>query len=163
MTFFVRIPRKSNRLYRLEIRLKVVLKLILDMHYSQKASETFPVKRGLNASAKKYQLRSSCTFIARPFYLVTQTDVRQHKLRGSIIRCSVWYHESLRCIFFLPNDKILDWFKLEAFADNKIYVTEKLKLVFRMVENIVGKRENAVTSIFSFSHFFFKRLLVQSC
>ena len=34
-------------------------------------------------------------------------------------------------LFFhsLPNDKILDWFKLKAFADDKINVTEKLKFV----------------------------------
>ena len=29
----------------------------------------------------------------------------------------------------LPNDKILDWFKLKAFTDDKINVTEKLKFV----------------------------------
>ena len=27
----------------------------------------------------------------------------------------------------LPNDKILDWSKLKLFADNKIYVTAKMK------------------------------------
>ena len=27
----------------------------------------------------------------------------------------------------LPNDKILDWSKLKALADDKIYVSEKLK------------------------------------
>ena len=39
----------------------------------------------------------------------------------------------------LPNDKILDWPKFKAFADDKINVTENLKFV----ENIVGKGENA--------------------
>ena len=43
----------------------------------------------------------------------------------------------------LPNDKILDWYKLKAFADDKVVVTEKLKFVFGRVENIVGKGENA--------------------
>ena len=43
----------------------------------------------------------------------------------------------------LPNDKILNWSKLKAFADDKISVTEKLKLVLGRVENIVGKGENA--------------------
>ena len=33
--------------------------------------------------------------------------------------------------------------------------------VLRMVENILGKGENAITSIFSFSHNVFKRLLFQ--
>ena len=43
----------------------------------------------------------------------------------------------------LPNDKILDWSKLKAFADNKINVTEKLNFLLERVENIVGKGENA--------------------
>ena len=43
----------------------------------------------------------------------------------------------------LPNDKIVDWSKLKAFADNKINFTEKLKCVLGQVENIVGKGENA--------------------
>ena len=43
----------------------------------------------------------------------------------------------------LPNDKSLDWSKSEAFADDKINVTEKLKLILERVENIVGKGENA--------------------
>ena len=30
----------------------------------------------------------------------------------------------------LPNDKILDWSKLKAIADDKINTTEKLKFVF---------------------------------
>ena len=63
-----------------------------------------------------------------------------------------------------PNDKILDWFKLKAFAD-KINVTEKLKFVLGRVENIVGKGENA-----GYQHFllfpqctmFSKRPLTQS-
>ena len=43
----------------------------------------------------------------------------------------------------LPNDKILDWSKLKAFADDKINVTEKMKFVLAKVENIVRKEENA--------------------
>ena len=31
--------------------------------------------------------------------------------------------------FYLPNNKILDWSKLKAFADDKIEVTQKLKIV----------------------------------
>ena len=42
----------------------------------------------------------------------------------------------------LPNDKILDWSKLIAFADDKINVTEKVDFVLGRVENIVGG-ENA--------------------
>ena len=43
----------------------------------------------------------------------------------------------------LPDDDILDWSKLKAFADDKIKVTENLKFVLLRVENIVGKGENA--------------------
>ena len=39
----------------------------------------------------------------------------------------------------LPNDKILDWSKLKAFADNKINATEKFKFGLERVENILGK------------------------
>ena len=42
-----------------------------------------------------------------------------------------------------PNNKILGWSKLKAFADDKIHMTEKLKFVLERVENIVGKGENA--------------------
>ena len=42
----------------------------------------------------------------------------------------------------LPNYRILDQSKMKAYADdrNEIYVTEKLKFVLEMVENIVGKK-----------------------
>ena len=43
----------------------------------------------------------------------------------------------------IPNDKILDWSKLKAFADNKVNVTKKLKFVLGTEQNIVGKEEIA--------------------
>ena len=43
----------------------------------------------------------------------------------------------------LPSDKFLNLSKLKAFGDNKINVTEKLKIVCARVEIIVGKGENA--------------------
>ena len=54
----------------------------------------------------------------------------------------------------LPKDKILDWSKLKAFADNKINVNEKLKFGLGRIENIVGNGENA-----GYQHF----LLIQQC
>ena len=42
----------------------------------------------------------------------------------------------------LPNDKILDWSRLKAFADDKINVDEKFKFCLGKVEN-VGKGEYA--------------------
>ena len=61
----------------------------------------------------------------------------------------------------LPNNKILDLSKLKANAYDKILVNviEKLKPDFRRVKNIVGKRENVGTSIFSFSYNVFRRSL----
>ena len=43
----------------------------------------------------------------------------------------------------LPEDRILDWFKLKVFQDDKIDLIRKLKFVFKRIENIVGNGENA--------------------
>ena len=43
----------------------------------------------------------------------------------------------------LPNNKILDWSRLKAYADNNLNVHQKLNFVLGRVENIVGKGENA--------------------
>ena len=45
-------------------------------------------------------------------------------------------------INFLPNEKLLDWSKLKAFADDKKSVNEKLEFVLGREENM-GKGENA--------------------
>ena len=52
----------------------------------------------------------------------------------------------------LPNDKILDWSKLEAFAEDKINVTKKLKFAWGGQKTWWKKEKMLVTSIFSFSH-----------
>ena len=44
---------------------------------------------------------------------------------------------------FLPNNKMLDYSKFKAFADEKKIVTQKLKLGLGRAENNVGKGENA--------------------
>ena len=43
----------------------------------------------------------------------------------------------------LPNEKIVGWSKLKAFADVKINVNEKSKFVLGRVVNIVRKLKNA--------------------
>ena len=43
----------------------------------------------------------------------------------------------------LPNDKVLDWSKLKAFADDKIKVLKIIILHFDRVEKTEGKGENA--------------------
>ena len=43
----------------------------------------------------------------------------------------------------LPDENILGLPKLKAFADDKRNVTQNVKVVFHMIEIIVGKEENA--------------------
>ena len=43
----------------------------------------------------------------------------------------------------LPNDKFLDSSRLKEFADDKINVTYKQIFFLGLIENIVGKGENA--------------------
>ena len=63
----------------------------------------------------------------------------------------------------LPNDKNSDRFKLIVFADDKIDVTQKLKLVLGKIENIVEKRKKCWLPAFSpFSYNVFKRLISRS-
>ena len=40
----------------------------------------------------------------------------------------------------LPNDKIVDWSKFKALADDKIYVTQNLNFVLEKLENILGRK-----------------------
>ena len=61
----------------------------------------------------------------------------------------------------LQSNKILDHSKFKALGDDKINVTEKLKFVFGMAENILGKHEMLISSIFSFSQNIFERLPFQ--
>ena len=42
----------------------------------------------------------------------------------------------------LPNNKILDWFKLKAFSKRQKVLSQKLRFDLRIVENIMGKGEN---------------------
>ena len=57
--------------------------------------------------------------------------------------CVTDNHDMTLAVNSLPNDKIFDWTKLKAFADDKINVNEKLKLGLGRVENIMGKEEHA--------------------
>ena len=61
----------------------------------------------------------------------------------------------------LPNDKILDLSKLKEFADNKIKAIYKQNFFYGMDWKTLWEKEKMlVTSIFSFSHSVFKRLLI---
>ena len=58
----------------------------------------------------------------------------------------------------LSNDKILNMTKLEA--DNKMKVTEKMKFILKMLENIVGKGENGGYQHFLFFPQYFSKGLI---
>ena len=54
----------------------------------------------------------------------------------------------------LPDYKISDWFKMKAFADDKLNVTQNIKVFFHRIENTVGKEENVGNQHFIlFPHF----------
>ena len=52
-------------------------------------------------------------------------------------------HSVLYLFKSLPNHKILDQSKFKELAEDKINATKKFELGLRMVENILGKGENA--------------------
>ena len=43
----------------------------------------------------------------------------------------------------LPNEKIMDCIKIKGFADDKLIVVKRMISTYDMIENIVGKGENA--------------------
>ena len=62
-------------------------------------------------------------------------------------------------IHSLPQDKILDLSELIAFADDKFSVAKMVISVFDMVENNVGKGENAGYQYFLLFPQCFRKLL----
>ena len=57
----------------------------------------------------------------------------------------------LKCIKFLPNDKILDLSKLKAFEEDYFKVAQRVQFLFDKVKNNVRIGENA--GLPAFSHF----------
>ena len=57
------------------------------------------------------------------------------------LRKTLW--KKVKLFNSLPNDKILDWSKLKAFANDKMNVNEKFNFGLGRTKNIVGKGENA--------------------
>ena len=82
-----------------------------------------------------------------------QADI--HQTYGTV---PVYFMNNL-VVYSLPNDKILEWSKLKASADDKINSAKMIIFVFNRVENIVEKGEKA-----GYQHIFhnvFKRLFTQ--
>ena len=61
----------------------------------------------------------------------------------------------------LQNDNILGWTKLKAFANDKLNIAEMIISLLGRIENIVGKGENVIASIFLFSNNVSERHLPQ--
>ena len=66
------------------------------------------------------------------------------------------HERQILCFNSLPNDKILDQSKLKAFVDDKFKVIQMAKFALDKIENIVGKESFLATSIFFFFHNVFK-------
>ena len=57
-------------------------------------------------------------------------------------------------------DKILDMTKMKAYAENELNVAKVMIYPFDRVEDTAGKGKMLITSIFSFPHSVFKRLVL---
>ena len=75
-------------------------------------------------------------------FLSSLLALPEHSRQKKNTNLQIFHRQRVHWFNSLPNNQLLDWFKLKAFADNKIYITEKLKFVLRKVENKVGKGEN---------------------
>ena len=73
------------------------------------------------------------TFLCNVYLLLRRTPIFQATCK---------YIYCLQLCLTLTNDKILDWPKSKAFAEEKINVTEELTFVSEKEENIVGKGES---------------------
>ena len=68
------------------------------------------------------------------------------------------------CFFFfnpLPNNKIFDWSKLKAFADDNINVNEKIQYILGRVENTVKRRKCWLPEFSAFRTMFSKGYLLR--
>ena len=79
-------------------------------------------------------------------------SVQQEYNYKSICIRYLWHYLVVVAVILLPNDKILDLFKLKAFAYDRIHVTKKLKFDVGQTEKNEGKEGNPIKSIFSLSH-----------
>ena len=71
--------------------------------------------------------------------------------------CNCFTHNKFLTFYSLTNDKILDWPKLKAFADDKLDVVKMIIFLLDKVENIVEKGENAVYQHFLLFQQFFQK------
>ena len=128
------------------------------------------VGKGEFAGNEQFLLFPQCFFTHldnfRPFSSnLKLSSAHSFSLEESKICCLVMDYISCNGIILvhelnsLPNNKILDKSKLKAFADNNIISAKMMIFVSDRVENIVGKEKMLVTSIFSYSHNVFKRIL----
>ena len=74
------------------------------------------------------------------FYLLL---VRKLGVTKPLLRRVISQRMQKSQLLSLPNSKVLDWFKLKAFANEKLNVNEKFKLLLERVENNVRTGEHA--------------------
>ena len=115
-------------------------------------SEPCSGKRGLNPFPNvKFETSKLKGFADDHFKFDEIGMVSSDRVENSVGKREIVHYELVLTQIFLllvpfnplPNDKILDWSKLKAVAEDNINASEKLKFVFGWVENIVGKGENA--------------------
>ena len=88
------------------------------------------------------------------------SSTRNSNLEGTCVPSNEKTHWA--CFKSLPNDKIRDWPKVKAFADDKMKLAKMIIFVFDRDENIVGKGENACYQHFLLFQNVFKRLLTNT-
>ena len=93
-----------------------------------KWSHTFKEISGINALKMNYKVNLKATIshlfclLIRHFSHLMRHDLESPPWQNSVSQFS-WFNS-------LPRNNILELFKLKPFADNQIYVTQKLKFVF---------------------------------
>ena len=85
---------------------------------------------------RKCRARSASTYV--------QSDLALHNpLLYRLFLLTKPYQRQFDQFNPLPDDKISDWSKSKAFADDKLNVTQNIKVVFHRIENNIGKKEDA--------------------
>ena len=72
-------------------------------------------------------------------------------------------HETQASFWERVNEKILDWSKFKAHAEDKINLTQNLNFVLGKVENILEKEKVLVTTNSPFPKMFSKGLFLKVC
>ena len=78
-----------------------------------------------------------------------------------VSRVVLSFGKELSPLTFIPNDNVVDWSKLKPVADDKLGVAHMVTCGLERIEDIMGKGEMLLDSIFFFSHNVFQGLIRQ--